>query len=199
MCFCCLGWGHQKRFCRYSVRWHVSYNYGHISRDCVTRRKAKICRRKISNAAPPSSGQQNLELPFIPKPSISQTPPHLQPVAAVLAAMANNPIDPAPLVPRGFVHCICSKEEDTVQRVFTFLSTSIWLINKDVAIAILEPVVDLIHCPQVANAIHSFLVNTLHLKNIHIGPSGLGATTVTFDSCLDHQVAMGAPHRMEPY
>jgi hypothetical protein len=72
-------------------------------------------------------------------------------------------------------------------------------INEDVTITILELAVDPINCPQVANAIHSFLVNTLCLRNIHIGPSTLGVATVTFDSCLDHQVAMGAPHRMEPY
>jgi hypothetical protein len=113
--------------------------------------------------------------------------------------MANNPVDPVPLVPRGFVLCYRSQEEDTPQRVFTFLSMSVRCINEDIAIAILEPVVDPIDYPQVANTIHSFLVNTLCLKNIHTGPSALGAATVTFDSCLDRQVAIGAPHRMGPY
>jgi hypothetical protein len=113
--------------------------------------------------------------------------------------MANNPVDPVPLVPRGFVLCNRSQEEDTPQRVFAFLGTSVWRINKDVAIAIHEPAVDPIDYPQVANAIQNFLVNTLRLRNIHIGPSALGAATITFDSCLDCQVAMWAPHRMEPY
>jgi hypothetical protein len=104
----------------------------------------------------------------------------------VLTAMVNNPVDPVPLVPRGFILCNRSQEEDTPQWVFAFLRTSIRRINEDVAIAILEPAVDLIDYPQVANAIHSFLVNSLRLRNIHIGHSALGAATVTFDSCLDH-------------
>jgi hypothetical protein len=111
--------------------------------------------------------------------------------------MVNNPVDLVPLVPEGFVLCNCSQEEDTPQQVFTFLRTSVQSINEDVTIAIVQPTVDLIDYPQVANAIHSFLVNTLHLRNIHIGPSALGTATVTFDSFLDRQVAMGVPHRME--
>jgi hypothetical protein len=55
-CFRCLGWGHQRRFCRNSVCCHVCYNYGHISRSCVARKKVKIYCKRISSA-PPSSGQ----------------------------------------------------------------------------------------------------------------------------------------------
>jgi hypothetical protein len=137
--------------------------------------------------------------PSIPLPSLELSPSTIQEHAVELAAMANNPVNPVPLVPRGFILYNRSQEEDTPQRVFAFLGTSIQRINEDVTITILELAVDPINCPQVANAIHSFLVNTLCLRNIHIGPSTLGVATVTFDSCLDHQVAMGAPHRMEPY
>jgi hypothetical protein len=79
-CFLCLGWGHQRRFCRNSIRCHVCYNYGHISCSCVAQKKVKFYRKKILSARP-SLGQQNLELPFIPKPSTSQTPFYSPPVA----------------------------------------------------------------------------------------------------------------------
>jgi hypothetical protein len=61
--------------------------------------------------------------------------------------MANNPVEPVPLVPRVFILCNCSQEEDTPQWVFTFLGTSVWRINEDIAIAILEPKVDPIDYP----------------------------------------------------
>jgi hypothetical protein len=64
---------------------------------------------------------------------------------------------------------------------------------------VLAPKVDLLDFPQGANAIRNFIVNNLRLWVVDICPSGLGAATVTFASCCDHQVAMGAPHSTEPY
>jgi hypothetical protein len=63
----------------------------------------------------------------------------------MLTAMANNPVELTPLVPRGFILCNRSQEEDTPQWVFVFLGTFIQRIDEDVAI--LEPVVNLIDYP----------------------------------------------------
>jgi hypothetical protein len=83
--------------------------------------------------------------------------------------------------------------------VFTFLGTSVRRINENVAITVLDPTVDPVNYPHVSNAIYGFLVNSLRLRGVSISPSGLGAALVSFASALDHQTAMGAPFRMEPY
>jgi hypothetical protein len=119
--------------------------------------------------------------------------------SARLVTMANNLIDPHALMPHGFVICNRSHEEDTPQPVYAFLGTSIQRVNEDVAIAVLAPEVDPMDFPQAANAIRNFIINNLHSRVIDICPTGLGAAIVTFASCHDRQVAMGAQHRMEPY
>jgi hypothetical protein len=81
--------------------------------------------------------------------------------AAALTAMANNPIDVEPLLPRGFIICNRSQEEGTPQRVYAFLSTSVRCINENVAIAMLDLEVAPVGYPHVANTIYGFLVNTL--------------------------------------
>jgi hypothetical protein len=136
--------------------------------------------------------------------SSSSSPPPLSPAtaevhAAALAAMANYPVDPDPLVPHGFVVCHRSQEEDSPQQVFTFLGTSVRRINENVAIVVLDPAVDPVDYPHVSNAIYGFLVNSLRLRGVIISPSGLGAALVSFASALDRHTAMGAQFRMEPY
>jgi hypothetical protein len=99
--------------------------------------------------------------------------------------MANNPIDPHALVPHGFMICNHSQEEDMPQRVYAFLGTSIRRVDEDVTIALLPPKVDPLYFIIATNAIRNFIVNNLHFWVIDICPSGLGAATVTFDSCRD--------------
>jgi hypothetical protein len=105
--------------------------------------------------------------------------------ADTLASMANKTVDPEPLVPHGFTICNGSQEEDSPQRVFIFLGTTICSTHENIAIAILEPAVDPVDYPHVANAIHSFLVSSLRLCNVSISPYGMGAALVSFASTLD--------------
>jgi hypothetical protein len=197
------------QLCTSSIRCKTCYNYGHVSRSCLTHRRTKIFHRKSparSESVPfKQHGIENSSSPpphHTPSPSLPPSP--LSPPMAVehtarLSTMANNLVDPHALVPHGFVIYNHSQEEDTPQRVFAFLITSVQCINEDVAISVLAPEVDLMDFPQAANAIRNFIVNNLHLRVIDIYPSGLGAATVTIASCRDRQVAMGAPHHMEPY
>jgi hypothetical protein len=83
--------------------------------------------------------------------------------------------------------------------LYAFLGTSVRHINEDVTITVLALEVDPLDFPLATNAICNFIVNNLRLRVIDICPCGLGAVTITFASCHDRQVAMGAPHRMEPY
>jgi hypothetical protein len=83
--------------------------------------------------------------------------------------------------------------------VLTFLGTSVRRINEHIAIAVLDPPVDSVDYPHVSNAICGFLVNSLYLHGVCISLPGLGAALISFASSLDRQVAMGGPHRMEPY
>jgi hypothetical protein len=204
-CFNCLAWGHGSRSCSSQVRCRMCYNYGHISRSCPVRRWAKTYRRKPPAAAAsgsfkPHPAQEN---PSFTSPLPASTSP-LSPATAEehserLATMTNNPVDPRPLVPRGFIICNRSQEEATTQRAFAFLTTSVRHINEDVAIAVLAPALDLMDFHLASDAIHSFLVNDLRLHVVEIGPSALGAATITFTSCLDRQIAMTGPHRMDNY
>jgi hypothetical protein len=113
--------------------------------------------------------------------------------------MVNNSVDLEPLLPRGFIVCNRSQEEDTLQWVYVFLGTSVCHTHENVAIAVLDPEVAPVDYPHVANAIYGFLVNTLWLCDVSVAPSRLGASVVSFTSALDRQSAMGFPHRMEPY
>jgi hypothetical protein len=111
--------------------------------------------------------------------------------AATLTAVANNPVNPDSLLLRGFSICHRSQEEDTPHRVFTFLSTSVRRIIENVAIVVLDPVVDPMDYPHVSNTIYGFLENSLLLHGVSISPS--------FASALDRQTTMGLPHHREPY
>uniref|UniRef100_A0A0A8ZJQ2 DUF7597 domain-containing protein n=1 Tax=Arundo donax TaxID=35708 RepID=A0A0A8ZJQ2_ARUDO len=68
-----------------------------------------------------------------------------------------------------------------------------------VAIAVLDPAVDPVDYPHISNAIYGFVVNSLCLRVSEMSPSALGATTVTFGSCLEHEIAMSKVHRMGEY
>jgi hypothetical protein len=196
--------------CTNQVWCKTCHNYGHVSRTCLThRRPTKIfCRKSpAASVAVPfmhHDFDNSSTLPPNPTPSLSSPSPPLSPAtvvehAARLLTMTNNPIDPHALVPHGFVICNRSQEEDTRECVYAFLGTSVRCINEDIAIAVLSPEVDPMDFPQAANAIPNFIVNNRCLRVIDICPSDLGAATVTFASCRDRQVAMGAPHCMEPY
>ncbi|TVU04267.1 hypothetical protein EJB05_50163, partial [Eragrostis curvula] len=228
-CFRCLAWGHTARFCKGQIRCRNCYKYGHVQRVCRARKQGRfIYKRKdipwpssqaiaqvdlaASSTAPltfiTAASPACISLPFtsqpVPSPSTDTTFPPLSPdtsaeLAARLAAMANNPVDPWPLVPPGFTIINPAVEEDTPQRVFAFLGTAVRRINEAVAIAILDPEVDPIDYPHVSNAIHSFVVNKLRLNVTDVCPSGLGACTITFSSCAAREVAMSKIHRMEPY
>jgi hypothetical protein len=128
-CFKCLGWDHFRATCSSQIRCKSCFNYGHISRNCFARRKEKTYRPKSSALLEPSSASVGKapsgaeqagfkSAPLGDRISSPSSQPLLSPAtadahAAVLAAMANNPVDPDPFVPRGFVVCHRSLEEDT--------------------------------------------------------------------------------------
>jgi hypothetical protein len=206
-CYKCLGWGHTRRVCNNQIRCKSCHNYGHISRLCLSLQQKKYYHQKspsVPEATLPSGSRSpgfkdacctpSHQTPLSPH-SPSTTAEH----AAALAGMLNNPVDPNPLLSWGFVICNRSQEEGTPQRVYAFLGTSVSRINENVAIVVLDPTVDPVDYPHVANAIYGFLVNYLCLRGISISPSGLGAALVSFASALDRQTAMGPPHHVEPY
>jgi hypothetical protein len=186
------------------------HNYGHLSRTCLThRRPTKIFHRKSPDASVVAPSTHlgidiSSSLSLHSTPLHSSSPPPLSPATAVehsdhLIPMANNPVDPHTLVLHGFMICHRSQEEDMPQCVYAFLSTSVRRINEDVAITVVAPEVDPLDFPLAANAIRNFIINNLRLLVIDICPSGLGAATITFASCRDRQVAMGALHHLDPY
>jgi hypothetical protein len=85
------------------------------------------------------------------------------------------------------------------QRVFAFLSSSIRSKHENIALAILDPKVDPVDYPQVAEVILDFFTNSLRLRGVSIHRSGMGAVYVSFASALDRQTVLGVPHGMEPY
>jgi hypothetical protein len=131
-CYDCLGWGHSRATCSSPIQCKSCFNYGHISHNCLTHGWKKNYRPKspafsvLSSASvgkSPSGAEQagHKRASLGDYISSSSSPPPIslataEKHTAALAAMANNPVDPNPLVPRGFVVCHSSEEEDTPSR-----------------------------------------------------------------------------------
>jgi hypothetical protein len=112
---------HLRRMCPNTVSCISSYNYGHVSRNCLNRRRPGFYRKKSPSVLLRPAASKETHAPTTPSSSsarVPSSPPPLSPAtaaehAATLASMANNVVDPSPLVPRGFVVCQRSREEDT--------------------------------------------------------------------------------------
>jgi hypothetical protein len=201
--FNCLAQGHTKKSCMSQVRRRACYKYGHVSRDCFAKRRTRVYRHKTN--FPSSSESSHLKAKATaahastpdhcstssPQPALS--PSMAAEHEATLAAMANNSVDPDPLLPHGFTICNCSQEEVTPSGFSPSAE------HQSIISMRTSPSLYPVDYPHVSNAIYGFLVNSLHLRGVSILRSGLGAVLVSFASSLDCQFAMGGPQRMEPY
>jgi hypothetical protein len=122
ICFNCLAPGHMKSLCTNKVWCRICFHYGQVAKSCLSKFPSKIYRWKSPDKQEVISLKGSERNPSHPPeqtiPSSSLLNPPLSPSladehATILAPMANTPVNPEPLVPRGFVICTRLQEEDT--------------------------------------------------------------------------------------